>query len=167
MISPGIHSFSGCLKSLTNTLSPRLNVHSAFDRFSWAFFCCNWCLTSTAGMSGFNNDKQVRGCLFRNISAKVSSVTVWGVFLYVNRNRTSHCWGETDCTSSLVQAFLNVYTACSTAPLDAGWLGGDSMWQTPLLLRNCSNSADVNGGQLSDTSTFGKPYDQKGSCKDV
>ena len=56
-------------------------------------------------------------------------------------------------------AFLNVCTARSTASLYTGWLVGDRTWRTPLFLRNCSNSADINGGPLSDTITFGRPYD--------
>ena len=54
-------------------------------------------------------------------------------------------------------ASLNVRTACSALPLDAGWYGDEKHKQTPLALRNSFISPATNFGPLSATISPGYP----------
>ena len=111
-------------------------------------------------MFGCNNDNLVRGFLLRNIEAGVSSVTMCGVFLYVNKKVASLQDVDNlspECNTCFVKLRFKICTDLSAAPLDAGWYGGVSVCFTPLFFKNDLKMDEVNCGPLSETTSSGNP----------
>ena len=67
---------------------------------------------------------------------------------------------DLDPVFALLELFVTVCTVRSAAPFEAVWYGGTRVCLIPLFIIQSLNSAEVNCGPLSDTTSFGNPYDE-------
>jgi len=94
-------------------------------------------------------------CTLMNFVIFYSLVTFqwWHVERFGTQAKTMSTKHSSTSIPIFFTAFFTACTACSAAPLIAGWLGGAHVWLIPLLLQNSWNSWTVNWGPLSTNST--------------
>ena len=92
-----------------------------------AVLSCCWrcisCLSSTVwANSGFRNENRVLGWRFKNSSAGLLPVVVWGVLRYSNR-KFANLWFNEPCMPShtFSRRRFRIWTDRSAAPLEDGW----------------------------------------------
>ena len=105
---------------------------------------------------GRNRSNLVLGRRFRNDSAGIWPVTLFGVVRLLNRNLAKLC--VIDELPSVLKCCLNVWTKRSACPFDLGWYGATSMCFIPFCFIKSANSRGVNCGPLSLTNCIGTPY---------
>ena len=98
-----------------------------------------------------------------SISAGAIPVVECGVVLYCERKRDTRV-SIVPLVSFFMKA-LNVWTALSAKPLEAGWYGADLTWRITFCFVKSSNSELVNTDPLSDTNISGNPCVAKMECK--
>lgn len=87
----------------------------------------------------------------------VPFVVACGVVRYLRKAHTFWLRVVDLSLSTLLIARSKDCTNLSACPLVHGWYGVDVMCLIPFSARNCLNSADMNCGSLSETTSFGMP----------
>ena len=127
---------------------------------SWCIFILPFCWQETwVARSGLTRERRVRSSLCRNsLAGGVPVVARWVLLCDKRKFWTRCCRVHDGSDAEESRECLKVCTNGSARLFDDGWYGETSILWMPFCLKNSSYWADWNGGPLSLTICFGKPY---------